>query len=284
VEITQEPEWLAAQFERHRQHLRVVAYRMLGSHSEADDAVQESWFRLTRGDSSAIADLRGWLTTVVGRICLDMLRSRRATREQSVGSWLPEPVVQGDGPEQQAGLPIRLASAVVCSTRLQPSGSLSSHDVPALPFDEIAPIVERSPYATRQLASRARRRVRLAPQPDRDLTQQLRAVAAFLAAARSGDFEALLTILDPEVVFRADLGPSAPGSRPPIRGARAVATEVLASAPRYIARVRAAIVNGAAGAVFGDLDHPLGVIGFTVVDGRIVAIDLVADPAKLPRS
>jgi len=158
------------------------------------------------------------------------------------------------------------------------------HDVFALPFDEIAPIVERSPDATRQLASRARRRVRLAPQPDRDLAQQRRAVAAFLAAARSGDFEALLTVLDPEVVFRADLGPSAPGSRPPIRGARAVATEVLASAPRYIARVRAAIVNGAAGAVFGDLDHPLGVIGFTVVDGRIVAIDLVADPAKLPRS
>ena len=287
MEITQEPEWLAAQFERHRQHLRVVAYRMLGSHSEADDAVQESWFRLTRGDSSAIDDLRGWLTTVVGRICLDMLRSRRATREQSVGSWLPEPVVQGDGPEQQAEVADSLGFALlVVLDTLTPAERIAFvlHDIFALPFDEIAPIVERSPDATRQLASRARRRVRLAPQPDRDLAQQRRAVAAFLAAARSGDFEALLTVLDPEVVFRADLGPSAPGSRPPIRGARAVATEVLASAPGYIARVRAAIVNGAAGAVFGDLDHPLGVIGFTVVDGRIVAIDLVADPAKLPRS
>jgi len=218
---------------------------------------------------------------------LDMLRSRRATREQSVGSWLPEPVVQGDGPEQQAEVADSLGFALlVVLDTLTPAERIAFvlHDVFALPFDEIAPIVERSPDATRQLASRARRRVRLAPQPDRDLAQQRRAVAAFLAAARSGDFEALLTVLDPEVVFRADLGPSAPGSRPPIRGARAVATEVLASAPRYIARVRAAIVNGAAGAVFGDLDHPLGVIGFTVVDGRIVAIDLVADPAKLPRS
>jgi RNA polymerase sigma-70 factor (ECF subfamily) len=236
VEITQEPEWLAAQFERHRQHLRVVAYRMLGSHSEADDAVQESWFRLTRGDSSAIDDLRGWLTTVVGRICLDMLRSRRATREQSVGSWLPEPVVQGDGPEQQAEVADSLGFALlVVLDTLTPAERIAFvlHDVFALPFDEIAPIVERSPEATRQLASRARRRVRLAPQPDRDLAQQRRAVAAFLAAARSGDFEALLAVLDPEVVFRADLGPSAPGSRPPIRGARAVATEVLAL-PRAI--------------------------------------------------
>ena len=287
MEITQDEEWLAAQFELYRPHLRAVAYRMLGSPSEADDAGQKSWFRLSRANSSAINDLRGWLTTVVGRICLDMLRARRATREQTVASWLPEPVVQGDGPEQQAELAdsLGIALLVVLDT-LTPAERLAFvlHDVFAMPFDEIAPIVERSPDATRQLASRARRRVRLAPQPDRDLAQQRRAVDAFLAAARNGDFDALLAVLDPDVVFRADLGPSTPRSRRPVHGAGAVATTVLASAPRFIARVRPAIVNGAAGAVYGDLDHPLGVIGLTVVNGRIVAIDLVADPAKLRRS
>jgi RNA polymerase sigma-70 factor (ECF subfamily) len=287
VEITQDGEWLAAQFELYRPHLRAVAYRMLGSPSEADDAVQESWFRLSRGNSSAINDLRGWLTTVVGRICLDMLRARRAAREQTVASWLPEPVVQGDGPEQQAELAdsLGIALLVVLDT-LTPAERLAFvlHDVFAMPFDEIAPIVERSPDATRQLASRARRRVRLAPQPDRDLAQQRRALDAFLAAARNGDFDALLAVLDPDVVFRADLGASDPRSQPPVHGAHAVAIEVLSSAPRFIARVRPAIVNGAAGAGYGDLDHPLGVIGLTVVNGRIVAIDLVADPAKLRRS
>src|SRR5437773_1047422 len=227
-----EHEWLVEQFEVKRRHLQAVAYRMLGSFSEADDAVQESWLHLSRSDTSGVENLGGWLTTVVARICLDMLRSRNSRREESLDTSVPEPITSREGgidPEQEVLLAdsVGLALLVVLDT-LTPAERIAFvlHDVFALPFDEIAPIVERSPEATRQLASRARRRVRLAPQPDRDLAQQRRAVAAFLAAARSGDFEALLAV-DPEVVFRADLGPSAPGSRPPIRGARAVATEVL---------------------------------------------------------
>ena len=286
MEIAADRDWLAAQFERQRPHLHAVAYRMLGSLTQADDAVQDSWLRLDRSDPSAIDDLRGWLTTVVGRICLDMLRARRASREQSVGSWLPEPIVQDDGPEQQAELADSVGMALlVVLDALAPAERLAFvlHDVFAMPFDEIAPIVDRTPDAARQLASRARRRVQLAPQPDRDLAEQRRVVDAFLAAARNGDFAALLSVLDPDVVFRADLGRAAPGARPPIVGAYAVATEVLAQAPRYAAFVRPATVNGAAGAVNGDPARPRAVLAFTVVGGRIVSLDLVADPAKLPR-
>ena len=280
-------DWLAGQFEASRPYLRSVAYGMLGSMSEAEDAVQESWLRLHRSDELAINDLRGWLTTVVGRICLDMLRARRASRLQYPGTWLPEPVLGDDpdgGPEQQTILAdsVGMALLVVLET-LAPAERLAFvlHDVFAVPYDEIATVVDRSPDAARQLASRARRRVQQAPQPDADLSRQRQAVAAFLAAARDGDFEALLAILDPDVVFRTDLGAVSRIARLPIRGADAVARDVLASAPTYIDRVSPAIVNGAAGAVFGPPDNPLGVIAFTVVDDRIVAIDLVADRAKL---
>ena len=286
-------DWLAQQFETYRPHLRAVAYRMLGSRSEADDAIQESWLRLARSDPEAINDMRAWLTTVVGRICLDMLRARRASREQYVGSWLPEPTLDQDGPagpegpEEHAELAdsVGMALLVVLET-LTPAERLAFvlHDVFAMPFEEIATVLDRTPDAARQLASRGRRRVQDAPQPDADLVQQRRAVDAFLAAARDGDFEALVAVLDPDVTFRIDVGPvGAPRARKPLVGAEAVAREVLASAPRFIRGVRPAIVNGSAGAVFGDPAHPAGVISMTVVDGRIVEIDIVADPAKLPR-
>ena len=286
-------DWLAQQFETYRPHLRAVAYRMLGSRSEADDAIQESWLRLARSDPEAINDMRAWLTTVVGRICLDMLRARRASREQYVGSWLPEPTLNQDGPpgpegpEEHAELAdsVGMALLVVLET-LTPAERLAFvlHDVFAMPFEEIATVLDRTPDAARQLASRGRRRVQDAPQPDADLVQQRRAVDAFLAAARDGDFEALVAVLDPDVTFRIDVGPvGAPRARKPLVGAEAVAREVLASAPRFIRGVRPAIVNGSAGAVFGDPAHPAGVISMTVVDGRIVEIDIVADPAKLPR-
>jgi RNA polymerase sigma factor (sigma-70 family) len=286
-------DWLAQQFETYRPHLRAVAYRMLGSRSEADDAIQESWLRLARSDPEAINDMRAWLTTVVGRICLDMLRARRASREQYVGSWLPEPTLNQDGPagpegpEEHAELAdsVGMALLVVLET-LTPAERLAFvlHDVFAMPFEEIATVLDRTPDAARQLASRGRRRVQDAPQPDADLVQQRRAVDAFLAAARDGDFEALVAVLDPDVTFRIDVGPvGAPRARKPLVGAEAVAREVLASAPRFIRGVRPAIVNGSAGAVFGDPAHPAGVISMTVVDGRIVEIDIVADTAKLPR-
>src|SRR6266702_2386598 len=208
-----EHEWLAEQFERNRQHLRAVAYRMLGSVSEADDAVQESWLRLDRADADGVDNLRGWLTTVVGRICLDMLRACRARREDYVGTWLPEPLVVVDDaadPEQETLLAdsVGLALLVVLET-LTPTERLAFvlHDMFGVPFEEIAPIVDRSPTAARQLASRARRRVRgRMPAPDPDLDRQREVVDAFLAASRAGDFDALLRVLDPEVVFRVDAG------------------------------------------------------------------------------
>ncbi len=280
---------LAGQFEATRPHLRSVAYRMLGSMSEAEDAVQEAWLRLDRSDHSAIDDLRSWLTAVVARICLDMLRARRRSRVQYPGTWLPEPIIaddEADTPEQQSILAdsVGLALLVVLET-LAPAERLAFvlHDVFAVPYDEIATVVDRSPNAARQLASRARRRVQEAPRPEADISRQRRAVTAFLAAARDGDFEALLEVLDPDVVFRTDLGPVPRIARGPVRGAEAVARHVLASAPRFIARVQPMIVNGSAGAVFGSVEQPTGVIGFTVVEGRIMAIDVVADPAKLRR-
>src|SRR5262250_765445 len=229
-----EQDWLAGQFEHNREHLQAVAYSMLGTVSEAQDAVQEAWLRLQRSEPGAIADLRGWLTTVVGRISLDMLRARKARREVYPGSWLPEPLVDDGaaaGPEQEAVLAdsVGMALLVVLET-LSPAERLSFvlHDVFAVPFDDVAQIMDRTPDSARQLASRARRRVQAAPQPDRNVALQRRVVDAFLAAARAGDFEALVQVLDPEVVFRADTGPGSPQARPPLAGAGPVARTVLA--------------------------------------------------------
>jgi RNA polymerase sigma-70 factor (ECF subfamily) len=260
---------------------------MLGSITEAEDAVQEAWLRLNRSDAEQVANLGGWLTTVVGRVCLDMLRSRQSRKEDYVGSWLPEPIVSVDGetdPEQEAILAdsIGLALLVVLET-LTPAERLAFvlHDMFGMPFDEIAPIVDRTPDAARQLASRARRHVRGAtPEPDSDLAQQRQVVDAFLAASRSGDFDALVAVLDPDVVFRTDGGGVPPRARPPVVGAEAVAQHVLerATLARY---ARPALVNGAAGLVVAPGGRPISVVGFTVSRGRIVAIDIIADPNKL---
>ena len=282
-------EYLAHEFERHRSHLRGVAYRMLGSVSEADDAVQEAWVRLDRSDPGGERDLRGWLTVVVGRLCLDVLRTRRSRRETYAGSWLPEPIVESVGepaPDRQAEMADSVGIALlVVLEELNPSERLAFvlHDVFGVPFDEIGPVVDRSPAAARQLASRARRRVRgTAITPDADLPTQRRVVEAFLAAARSGSFEALLAVLDPDVVFRIDVGGTSPFARPPTEGAPAVAREILESGRPFAPLARVAMVNGAVGAVVGAPGRPLaGVLAFSVVDGRIVEIDLVADRSKL---
>jgi RNA polymerase sigma-70 factor (ECF subfamily) len=286
---TYEPQ--AEDFEAHRKHLRAVAYRMLGSMSEAEDAVQETWLRLNRSDTRAVENMRGWLTTVLARVCLDELRARRARREDYVGSWLPEPIVridtQGD-PEDEALLAdsVGIAMLVVLET-LTPAERLAFvlHDMFGMAFDEIAPVVGRSIEATRQLASRARRRVRGAtPQTDPDLAEQRRVVDAFLAAARDGDFDGLIKVLDPEVVFRADRGrlAAAVEASPLVTGAKEVAEQVLSRGMRFARFARPAIVNGNAGVVVTPKDEPIAVIGFTVAQGRIVEIDLIADPEKLP--
>ena len=240
-----------------------------------------------RSDSSSVADLQGWLTTVVGRICLDMLRRRRNRRESQHRDWLPEPIVEIDeaNPEHQVLLAdsVGLALLVVLET-LSPPERLAFvlHDVFGVPFVDVAPIVERTPEAARQLAARARRRVQAAPKPDPDLESQRRAVAAFLIAARTGDLTALLSVLDPDVVFRADTG-TASAHGFPVVGAQAVAERVLQTAPHFAPHAIAALVNGQAGAVFAPDGQPVGVIGFTVVGGQIASIDLVADPEKLQR-
>jgi RNA polymerase sigma-70 factor (ECF subfamily) len=277
----------AEQFEEHRTHLRAVAYRMLGSLSEADDAVQEAWLRLSRSDADAVANLGGWLTTVVARVCLDMLRSRRSRREELVGTWLPEPILttgEDSDPAHQAELAdsVGIALLVVLDT-LSPAERLAFvlHDMFGVPFEEVAPIVDRTPAAARQLASRARRRVRgAAPSPDPDLARQREVVTAFLAAARAGDFDALLEVLDPDVVFRVDAG-RGPHARPPAVGATAVARELLTRAPRFAPLAHPAIVNGGAGLYLGPAQRPAAVVGFTVVGGRIATIDLVVDRDKL---
>jgi RNA polymerase sigma factor (sigma-70 family) len=282
-----EQDWLTEQFEQSRPHLQAVAYSMLGTVSEAQDAVQEAWLRLHRSNAAAIGDLRGWLTTVVARISLDLLRARKARREVYPGSWLPEPLVDdsaADGPEHHAVLAdsVGLALLVVLET-LSPPERLAFvlHDVFAVPFDDIAQIMDKTPESARQLASRARRRVQAAPQPDRDLARQRQVVGAFLAAARDGDFEALLEVLDPGVVFRMDLGPGSPLARAPLAGATPVARYVLATAPRFVNLAQPVLVNGEAGALFGTRDDPIAVIGFTIAGGRIAALNLVADQAKL---
>ena len=280
-------EFLAERFEEHRAHLRAVAYKMLGSLSEAEDAVQESWLRLSRTDTSEVENLRAWLTTVVARVSLNVLRSRRTRREEPLDVRVPDPVVSRDDgtqPEHEALLAdsVGLALLVVLET-LAPAERLAFvlHDMFGVPFDEIAGMVDRSPAAARQLASRARRRVQgAAPVPDADLAGQRKVVDAFFAAARDGDFDALVAVLDPDVVSRSDGGTLRPGATGVVRGAREVAARALTFA-RLSPFVRPALVNGAAGAVVAPRGEPFSVMGFTVVGGRIVEIDAITDPERL---
>lgn len=279
--------WLAQEFEHQRPHLWGVAYRMLGSIADADDAVQEAWVRLDRRDPGGHDDLRAWLTVVVGRISLDMLRARRSRREDYAGSWLPEPIVSAASDEDPAheivlADSVGLAMLVVLET-LTPAERIAFvlHDVFAVPFDEVAAVVGKTPASARQLASRARRKVRAGgPDPDADIEVQRRVVDAFLAAARAGDVAELLRVLDPGAVFRSDGGGVGPLARPPIVGAEAVAREIVTNGRSFAPLGRPAIVNGAAGVVV-EAGRRRYVVGFTVVAGRIAAIDLIADPAKL---
>jgi RNA polymerase sigma factor (sigma-70 family) len=279
-------EWLAERFEAHRARLRAVAYRMLGSLSEADDAVQEAWLRLSLADTRDVDNLGGWLTTVVARVSLNMLRSRRSRREEPLGVRQPEPIIdraEGADPEHQALLAdsVGLALLVVLET-LPPAERLAFvlHDMFAVPFNEIAPIVERSPEAARQLASRARRRVQgERTVPDADLDRQREVVGAFMAAAREGDFTALVAVLDPDVVLRADMGIAAGGSRE-IRGAEAVAGQALMY-PRLGVLAQPALINGVPGAVSVRDGKAIAVGAYTVSGGKIVAIDILADPERL---
>lgn len=277
---------LTARFEAARPRLGALAYRMLGSLDDAEDAVQEAWLRLSRQHADDVANLDAWLTTVVARICLNTLRTRRARRAEELVARVPDPVVDAVGefdPEHQAILAdaVGLAMFVVLDT-LAPAERLAFvlHDVFAVSFERIAPLLDRSPEATRKLASRARRRIHeAAPAPDADITAQREVVDAFFAAGRAGDLNRLVSVLDPEVTLRGDFGPGALRS---VRGASAVA----ASARSYAAperEVRAATVNGAAGAVIFIAEQAMAVMGFVVRDGRITAIDVLADPARLAR-
>jgi RNA polymerase sigma factor (sigma-70 family) len=280
-------DWLAEQFEGHRGHLHAVAYRMLGSAAEADDAVQEAWIRVSRADTSEVENLGGWLTTVVSRVCLNALRSRTARREDPLDAHVPDPVVSLEataGPEQEAVLAdsVGLALLVVLES-LPPAERLAFvlHDMFGVSFDEIATIVERSPAAARQLASRARRRVRsTAPEADGDVGRQRRVVDAFFAAARGGDFEQLIELLDPSIVLRADFGPSAASAV--VRGAHAVASRAVMFADPTRS-LTPAIVNGGPGVVVTDDGRVVSVMAFTIADGRVVAIDVLGDPERLAR-
>jgi len=285
-----ENEWLADRFEDHRAHLRAVAYRMLGSLTEADDAVQDTWLRLSRSGADGVENLGGWLTTIVARVCLNMLRSRTTRREEALGVHLPDPVISPPGvlqPDEEAVLAdsVGLALLVVLDT-LSPAERLAFvlHDMFQLPFEEIAPMVGRSPTAARQLASRARRRVKGAdlPAPDPDLARQRDVVDAFFLAARGGDLDALVALLDPDVVLRADFGVRRPAASRVVRGAAAVARQaVLGALPG--ADLHPALVNGAAGAVVTVGGRPFAVLGFTVAEGRILEIDAIADPERVRR-
>jgi len=285
-----ESEWLAGRFEEHRPHLRAVAYRMLGSLAEADDAVQDAWERLNRAGADGVDNLKAWLTTVVARICLNVLRARSTHREEPLEAYVPDPIVSAvdaPGPEEEALLAdsVGLALQVVIDT-LAPAERLAFvlHDMFHLSFDEIAGLVGRSPEATRQLASRARRRVKGAevPAPERDLHRQRAVVDAFFAAGRAGDFDALVALLHPDVVARADFSPSRPGASQVLRGAEAVARQARIGASRATV-IHPALVNGAAGVVITLDGRPLSLMGFTVSEGKIVEIDLVADPDRIAR-
>ena len=283
-------ERLAEQFEEHRPHVRAVAYRMLGSVTEAEDAVQEAWIRLSRTDVSSVDNLRGWLTTVVARVCLDMLRTRASRREDPLdenATHVPDPAITraDEGPESDAVLAdsVGLALLVVLE-KLEPAERLAFvlHDVFGMTFEEIAPIVDRSVVATRQLASRARRRVQgQAPPSDADLRQQRRVVDAFLAAVQNGDFEALVTVLDPKIVLRADGGPR--GMSRLVRGTQAVVAQAAAFSKLGLSN-QVVLVNGSIGVVARlPAGHVLSVIGFTIAGGKVVEMDILADPDRLSR-
>src|SRR4051812_48809591 len=279
-------DFLAERFESNRSHLRGIAYRMLGSVTEADDAVQESWIRLSRTDTSDVDNLRAWLTTVVGRVCLNMLRARRTHRE-ILETHVPDPILspeRGVDPEQEAllGDSVGLAILVVLDS-LTPAERIAFvlHDVFAMPFDEIATIVGRTPVATRQLASRARRRVQSAPVPDVDLDGQWAVVDAFLAAAQNGDFARLVAVLDPDIVLRSDGGVARPGLVATVRGADTVARQALLF-QRFAATSTRVLVNGIPGGIAWAADGaPFAVLALTVRAGRIVAIDVLADNERL---
>lgn len=283
-----ERDFLAERFEEHRTHLKAVAYRMLGSLAEADDAVQDAWLRLARAEAGEITNLGGWLTTVVGRVCLDMLRSRTQRGETPLQARLPDPVVSepATDPEQQALIAdsVGLALLVVLESLTPPERlAFVLHDMFGMPFEEIGPIIDRTPGAARKLASRARRRLQgTAPEPDPDPVAQRRVVDAFLAAARGGDFDALVAVLDPDVVLRADGGKALPGGMRVLRGREAVAGQA-ATFQRMatLTTSRPALVNGTAGLVNG-LDGALfSVMSFTVTDDKITAIEILSDPDRL---
>jgi RNA polymerase sigma-70 factor (ECF subfamily) len=280
-----EMSWETEQFQRHRPHLQAVAYRMLGSVSEADDALQEAWLRLSRSQQQTINNARAWLTTIVGRVCIDMLRARQARREDYVGDWFPEPIVEVDqqaDPEHQVLMAdtVGLALLVVLET-LTPAERVAYvlHDMFSLPFAEVGEIIDRSPEAARQLASRARRRVRgTVPQPDADITSQRAVVDAFLAASRAGDFDALIAVLHPDVVMRASSGGE---PQQELNGEADVARSVATSGPRFASLCHPAIVNGQAGLVIKTRQGQVGAIGFTVTGGLITTIDATIDLDKL---
>jgi RNA polymerase sigma-70 factor (ECF subfamily) len=279
-------DWLAERFESHRNHLRAVSYRILGSVSEADDAVQEAWLRLSRTEATEIENLGAWLTTVVARVSLNTLRSRRTRREEPLGVHMPDPIVSGTDsvdPADEALLAdsVGLALLIVLDT-LSPTERLAFvlHDMFDVPFEEIAPIIGRSPAASRQLASRARRRVRGQPTaPDTDLEQQRQVVAAFMAAAREGDFDGLVAVLDPDAVLRADQGALSGGSHE-VRGAEEIAGRALMFA-RVDLETRLVVINGAQGAVALKDGQLFSISGFTIRGGRIVEMDILADPERL---
>jgi RNA polymerase sigma factor (sigma-70 family) len=287
-----ENEWLADRFDEHRAHLRSVAYRMLGSLTEADDAVQDAWLRLSRAGTSEVENLGGWLTTIVARVCLNMLRSRNTRREDFLGVHLPDPLISPEGqPDDEVILAdsVGLALLVVLDT-LSPAERIAFvlHDMFELPFEEIAPLVSRTPAAARQLASRARRRVKGAdiPARDPDLAQQRdrqrNIVDAFFLAARGGDFDALVALLDPDVVLRSDFGARRPAASKVTRGAEAVAKQAfMAALPT--AHLHPALVNGGAGMVITVNGRPFAVMGFTIAYGKIVEIDAIADPDRVRR-
>jgi RNA polymerase sigma factor (sigma-70 family) len=275
-------EFLAERFEAHRDHLGAVAYRMLGSLSEAEDAVQEAWLRLARADTSEVSNLGGWLTTVVSRVCLDMLRARRVRREEPLDVHVPDPIVDADPAEETVlADSVGLALLVVLET-LTPAERLAFvlHDMFGVSFEEIAPIVKRSTATATQLASRARRRVRGAPKPDADLPAQREVIDAFMAAARDGDFDALVALLDPEIVLRVDFGPSGPSGI--IRGAAAVARQAVLFS-QGSESTRHVVINGAAGVIPMPDGRPRSVFCPTVRGGRIVEINILADPERLAR-
>jgi RNA polymerase sigma-70 factor (ECF subfamily) len=288
MDVMDENDWLADRFEEQRVHLRAVAYRMLGSLTEADDALQDAWVRASRAGTGDVENLGGWLTTIVARVCLNMLRSRRVRQEGSLEASLPDPALSPVGqlrPEEEALLAdsVGLALLVVLDA-LAPAERLAFvlHDMFEVPFDEIAPMVGRSPTAARQLASRARRRVKGAEIPDPDLARQRAVVDAFFTAARGGDFDALVALLHPDVVLRADFGPSRPAASMVVRGAAAVARQARLGA-NPAALLHPVLINGAAGVVITLQGQPHGVMAFTVVDGLIAEVDVIADRDRIRR-